>query len=298
MVVTPREAATVMLVRDQPDLHVFMQRRSLEADFVGGAYVFPGGSLDPADRDPLLFSRCYGCDDTGASRLLGAPSGGLGFWVAAIRESFEEAGVLLARSAITGAPLDLDEPGVAARLDAARGALCAGERSFVDVVTGENLLLDAGALHLFSHWITPAAMPRRYDTWFFVAEAPSGHAYVHDDGEAVASTWIRPADAVERGKRGEFEIIFPTLRNLQALSRFETADALVDAVRSATDVSTTQPRIVADGNGVRILLPGDPGFYDASESPDGELPLDALKTLEHRGGVATGAPRDTGKEMA
>jgi 8-oxo-dGTP pyrophosphatase MutT (NUDIX family) len=253
----PRDAATVMLVRDEPDLHVFMQRRSLEADFVGGAYVFPGGSLDDGDRDPDLLSRCHGRDDAGASRLLGVLSGGLGFWVAAIREAFEEAGVLLARSAATGALVDLDEPGVAARLDAARRVLCAGERSFLDVVSSEELLLDAGALHLFSHWITPAGLPRRYDTWFFVAEAPSGHAYLHDDSEAVASTWIRPREAIERGKRGELEIIFPTVRNLEALARFETATALVEAVRTASSVSATQPRVVADGNGARILLPGD-----------------------------------------
>jgi hypothetical protein len=130
----------------------------------------------------------------------------------------------------------------------------AGKRPFVDVVRDEDLLLDAGALHLFSHWITPAESPRRYDTWFFVAAAPEGHAYLHDDSETVASVWIRPQDALTRAERGELEIIFPTMRNLQQLGRFPTAGELLEAV------TASEPRVVADAGGARILLPGDPGY--------------------------------------
>jgi 8-oxo-dGTP pyrophosphatase MutT (NUDIX family) len=261
-VVVIREAATVMLVRDDPDLHVFMLRRNLDADFVGGAYVFPGGSIDAGDRAPELLARSHGPSDAEASTLLDLPAGGLGFWMAAIRESFEEAGVLLARSAVTGDPVDLSDPGTAERLETARRAVGRGERPFLEVVVAEDLLLDAGALHVFSHWITPPGMPRRYDTWFFVAEAPEGHAYLHDDGETVASVWIRPSEALERAQRGELEMIFPTIRNLEALARFETAGALAGAVGRASSVPVTRPRIVADATGARILLPGDPG-YDA-----------------------------------
>jgi len=171
-VVTPREAATVMLVRDAPQLEVFMLRRNLAVEFMGGAYVFPGGAVDAGDRAPELLGRCHGRDDSSASTQLGMHAGGMGFWVAAVRETFEEAGVLLARSAAASdRPVELDDPSVAARLEAARRAVGAGERSFVEVVQDEDLLLDAGALHLFSHWITPAESPRRYDTWFFVAAA-------------------------------------------------------------------------------------------------------------------------------
>ena len=252
--VTPREAATVMLVRDAPQLEVFMLRRNLAVEFMGGAYVFPGGAVDAGDRAPELLGRCHGRDDSSASTQLGMHAGGMGFWVAAIRETFEEAGVLLARSAATGRAVDLDDPSVAARLEAARRAVGAGERSFVEVVQDEDLLLDAGALHLFSHWITPAESPRRYDTWFFVAAAPEGHAYLHDDSETVASVWIRPHDALARAERGELEIIFPTMRNLEQLGRFPTAGDLLEAV------TASEPRVVADEGGARILLPGDPGY--------------------------------------
>ena len=252
--VTPREAATVMLVRDAPALEVFMLRRTLAAEFMGGAHVFPGGAVDAGDRAPGLLDRCRGPDDSTASTQLGLHAGGIGFWVAAIRESFEEAGVLLARSAATGRLVDLDEPGAAARLETARREVGRGERPFVDVVVGEDLLLDTGALHLFSHWITPLGAPRRYDTWFFVAAAPEGHAYLHDDSETVASVWIRPADALAGAEQGELEIIFPTMRNLEQLARFATARELLDAV------TASEPRVVADSGGARIQLPGDPGY--------------------------------------
>jgi len=243
-----------MLVRDAPGLEVFMLRRTLAAEFMGGAYVFPGGAVDADDRAAELVARCHGRDDSAASTQLGLHAGGIGFWVAAIREAFEEAGVLLARSAATGRPVDLDEPGAAARMETARREVGRGERPFLDVVVGEDLLLDAGSLHLFSHWITPPGGPRRYDTWFFVAAAPEGHAYLHDDSETVASVWVRPADALAGAERGEMEIIFPTMRNLEQLGRFATAGELLDAV------TASEPRVVADAGGARILLPGDPGY--------------------------------------
>jgi 8-oxo-dGTP pyrophosphatase MutT (NUDIX family) len=240
-----------------------MLRRNLEADFMGGAYVFPGGAVDAGDRAPELLARCHGLDDAAASTALGVPAGGLGFWVAAVREAFEEAGVLLARSAATGRPVDLGDARLAARVDAARRAVGGGERPFLDVVQDEDLLLDTGALGLFSHWITPAGAPRRYDTWFFVAAAPDGHAYIHDDSETVASVWIRPGDALASAERGEIELIFPTVRNLQQLARFQGARDLLDAVADAT-TGVTRPRMVADATGqssaARILLPIDPGF--------------------------------------
>ncbi|HEX6312309.1 MAG TPA: NUDIX hydrolase [Acidimicrobiia bacterium] len=253
--VTVREAATVMLVRDDPDLQVFMLRRNVDAEFVGGASVFPGGAVDPGDRAPEILERSHGCTDGEASALLAVPHGGLGVWVAAVREAFEEAGVLLARSAATGEPVDLTAPGVAARFEAARGAVARGALRFLDLVIEHDLLLDLGALHLFSHWITPPGAPRRYDTWFFVAEAPEGHVYLHDDGETVASEWVRPADALARGQRGELELIFPTMRSLSVLTRFDTAAGFLDALRGIGP--TPAAAMVPDHNGRRIRLPND-----------------------------------------
>ena len=256
--VTPREAATVMLVRDDPGLEVFMLRRNLNADWVGGAYVFPGGAVDPGDRAEAILARCPDRDDANASAHLGLAEGGLGYWVAGVRETFEEAGVLLARSATTGALVDPKLP----RLETLRADLNAGTLSFVDLLESEDLLLDVGGMEVFSHWITPEGNHRRYDTWFFVAAAPDGHAYAHDEGETVASTWIRPADALAASDRGEFELIFPTRKSIEKLGQFEHAQDLLDAVAQATDVPpATQPRIVlhADG-GHRLVLPGDPDY--------------------------------------
>ncbi|MGZ8734409.1 MAG: NUDIX hydrolase [Acidimicrobiia bacterium] len=280
---TVRDAATVMLVRNAPDLQVFMLRRNLRSEWVAGAYVFPGGAVDPEDRSDESYARCPGRNDAAASALLGIDSGGLGFWVAAIRESFEEAGVLLARPQ-GDAALDLSD------LESERAAVNRGDRRFLDVLTAQDLVLDVDRLHLFSHWITPAGMPRRYDTWFFVAEAPEGHAYLHDDGETVASTWISPADALERADAGELELIFPTRRSLEALTRFETASEVVAVVGDASDLPpATQPRIVADGNGARLLLPGDPGYDDAVEPADGSISgpaLQAMRAVEREQGSA------------
>src|SRR5262245_37917695 len=242
-----------MLVRDAPELEVFMLRRTLAAEFMGGAYVFPGAA-DAGDRAPELLARCHGRDDSAASTQLGLHAVGIGFWVAAIREAFEEAGVLLARSAATGEPVDLDEPGAAARMETARREVGRGERPFLEVVEGEDLLLDTESLHLFSHWITPPGAPRRYGTWFSVAAAPGGPACLHDDSETVASVWICPADALAGAEQGELEIIFPTMRNLEQLARFTTARVLLEAV------TASEPRVVADAGGARILLPGDPGY--------------------------------------
>jgi 8-oxo-dGTP pyrophosphatase MutT (NUDIX family) len=246
--VTPREAATVMLVRDDPELQVFMLRRNLNADWVGGAYVFPGGAVDDGDRAPAVLARCRDRTDADASTRLGVSGGGLGYWVAGVRETFEEAGVLLARSAATGAPVDPSSPALGTRRD----ELNQGRLTFEAFLEAEDLLVDAAALHYFSHWITPEGNHRRYDTRFFVAAAPDGHAYLHDDAETVASIWIRPADALAAGDRGELDLIFPTRKSLESLSRFRHAHELLAAVEAAG------ARVVREFGGTRVALPGDP----------------------------------------
>lgn len=238
--VTIREAATVMMLRDAPELQVFMLRRNPRIVFAPGASVFPGGAVDPTDRDPELLARCRGLDDDAASRLLGLPHGGLGFWVAAIREAFEEAGVLLAHSI---APEGLDE---------ARLALARGDLTFRDFVVGQDLLLDVRALHLFAHWITPPGAPRRYDTWFFAAAAPDGHPYRHDDDEMVASEWMSPADVLRQGERGEIDLFSPTQRSLGLLAKFGTAAAFLRAVHAA-EAAADGP-LLSDRNGAQLRL--------------------------------------------
>ena len=274
--VTVRDAATVMLVRDVPGsgsgMEVFMLRRNLNSDFVGGAYVFPGGGVDEADRHAELEAVCRGLSDDAASARLGIERGGLAFWVAAIRECFEEAGVLLAAS--SHGPLALDDPVTADRFRLHRKAVDAGERRLVEVCVQEGLQLTVDRVHYFSHWITPVGPPRRYDTRFFVAAAPAGQEPLHDDRETIASLWVQPADALERHRRGGLDLILPTIRNLEAISRFERSADLLDAAARITDVPAIQPRIVRDEDGgTRILLPGDPGYDEAATRlPDGPMP--------------------------
>lgn len=270
----PRDAATVMLVRDTDDgMEVFMLRRNLNSDFVGGAYVFPGGAVDPEDRHADLDAVCLGRSDDQASNVLGLDRGGLAFWVAAIRECFEEAGVLLARDD-DGNVVSFADPEVADRFARHRKMVDAGETRLLDVCRIEHLQLVVDRIHYFSHWITPVGPPRRYDTRFFVAAAPPEQVPLHDDRETIANVWIRPQDALDRHKTGEFDLIFPTIKNLEAIAPFDTAGALLDAAAAIEVVPAVLPRITSDEHGVRILLPGDPGYDDAvpASLPEG-MPL-------------------------
>ncbi|HVC70313.1 MAG TPA: hypothetical protein VNC61_08685 [Acidimicrobiales bacterium] len=269
--VAARDAATVMLVRDMarsagPALEVCMLRRHLNSDFVGGAYVFPGGKVDDDDRTAVAEDACVGRSDAMASDMLGIESGGLAFWVAALRECFEEAGVMLAYPEGTGPGgglVDVTEPGVRARLAACRLELNAGRVGFLEACRAQGLRLAVDRVHYFSHWITPEPAPKRYDTRFFVTALPPGQIPVHDDHETTDTVWVQPAEALARAEAGEFDLIFPTIKNLEAIARFSTSAELLDAAAAVERVPTVLPRVVADERGFRILLPGDPGYDEA-----------------------------------
>ena len=149
-----------------------------------------------------------------------------------------------------------------------RAAVNAGTRRFLDLCREEGLRLMVGDVHYFAHWITPRGAPRRFDTRFFVAAAPPGQHAAHDAGETIAETWISPRRALAAHRAGDFELIFPTIRNLQAISRFTSAGDLLEAAALASGaVPTIEPRVVADGNGVRIVLPGDEGYDENAPGP-------------------------------
>jgi 8-oxo-dGTP pyrophosphatase MutT (NUDIX family) len=275
-----RDAATVMLVRDGTEgLEVFMLRRNLKSDFVGGAYVFPGGAVDPADRHQNLEPICTGRTDADASGQLGVDGGGLAFWVAAIRECFEEAGVLLAYDADEKV-IRFDDPAVADRFAVHRKAVDTEQRRLVDVCLDEGLRLAVDTIYYFSHWITPEGAPRRYDTRFFVTRAPDAQVPLHDNHEVIANLWIRPSEALARHRDGEYELVFPTMRSLISLEQFGSADDLLIHAAAINDVPAILPRIVADeGGGFRIVLPGD-AEYDRVQSvvlPEG-LPMNKLNS--------------------
>jgi 8-oxo-dGTP pyrophosphatase MutT (NUDIX family) len=257
-----------MLVRDGDDaaasLEVLMVRRNLNSDFVGGAYVFPGGAVDPADSGTEAEACCQGRGDAEASEILGVGSGGLAYWVAALRECFEEAGLLLAYTR-GGSLLSLADPDTAAQFLGYRAGVNDGTIGFLDVCRQESLSLAVDRVHYFAHWATPEGAPRRYDTRFFVAVAPPDQTAAHDAGEMVADEWVRPADALARYESGEIEMVIPTVRSLQDIGRFRTADELVAAAAAAAvTVPTVEPHVMIEGRGVRIPLPGDPGYQAAT----------------------------------
>ena len=206
----PRPAATVLLLRETAAApEVFMLQRTSKAAFLPGAYVFPGGALDPDDASARAMRRVLGLDDTQASARLGIAEGGLAYWVAAARECFEEAGILLAVDA-GGRPVAAER---AASLEQMRAPLNEGSLAFSEFLEHEALFVPGSEIAYYSHWITAPGRPRRFSTRFFVAYAPAGQHGAHDRAETVQSVWVSPREALERDKRGEIELIFPTRRD-------------------------------------------------------------------------------------
>lgn len=261
----PRPAATVTLIRDsERGPEVLMLKRNLNSVFVPGVHVFPGGTLEDADHAAELHGLCDGPDDVAASRILGIERCGLAYWIAAIRELFEEAAVLLARSS-DGALLTLTEPEAGKRFHAHRKRMESGEQPFGAVVAAEGLRLAADRLRYFGHWITPEGAVRRYDTRFFVAVAPEHQVAEHDNREAIAHEWVRPGDIIERHRRGECKLRTPTLHSLRRFADFDTIAALIAAVDVQHDVPVITPRVTREG---RLVIPGEPGYEEAA-SPEG-----------------------------
>jgi 8-oxo-dGTP pyrophosphatase MutT (NUDIX family) len=261
-ILSPRPAATVMTLRDRDDgYEILMLRRNLNSDFVGGAYVFPGGAVDPADAGPEAQQLALGLNDVDASRRLALDSGGLAYYVACLRELFEEAGLLVACNAAGESVLFNDVASIA-RMAAHRRDVNAGSLGFIAMMHHEGLQLDLRGLEYVAHWVTPVGPPRRFDTRFFVALAPEGQIATHDAGETVADQWVRPKDALDAHARGDLAMIFPTIRNLEAIAGFSSSRDVLDYARSLTDIPRTEPRMVTRDDQMAILLPGDRGYDD------------------------------------
>ncbi|MCE2557783.1 MAG: NUDIX hydrolase [Acidobacteria bacterium] len=207
--------------------------------------------------------------DREASDRLSLQEGGLTFYVAAIRECFEEAGVLLAYDR-DGRLLDFSDRSVEERYEALRAELNAGKLSLLDIAAQEGLTLATDRISYWAHWVTPEGQPRRYDTRFFVTRAPRNQTAGHDDYELTNSAWVTAREALENGRRGEWMIIFPTIRNLKKLAQFDTADAAISAVDAQTDFPIIQPRVLlgrTPDDPPRPVIPGEEGYEDAAPSP-------------------------------
>jgi len=248
-------SATILLVRDAPaGLEVFMVVRHHEIDTASGASVFPGGKLAAGDADPALRARCDGAD--------GLDDGDLALAVAAIRESFEECGVLLARR--EGEAGLLDAASVAA-LQVFRAPFETGALAMADFVAEHGLRLACDALVPFARWITPAVVPKRFDTHFYLTAAPADQAALHDGGETVDSIWIRPDAALREANAGDRPIVFPTRLNLMLLAQAPSVAAALAAAR-ARELVPVQPEIEDRAAGKAVCIPAAAG-YPITEVP-------------------------------
>jgi 8-oxo-dGTP pyrophosphatase MutT (NUDIX family) len=249
-----RPAATVLLVHDDPEgLEVLMLRRATKAAFAGGMYVFPGGRVDPGDGDMEIESFCEGLDDCAASARLGIDQGGLSYWVAAVRETFEEAGVIVGRRR-DGSHLELSAE--------ERRAVHAGELSMAQLCRRHDLVLDLGRVPYVAHWVTPRGEIRRFDTRFFLAAVPGNQDSLHDEMETVESRWLRPASALAEMAAGSFMMLPPTIASLEWLSTFDDVESALDAARALPSPPRIEPKLRFDdvGNVTGVAMPGEADY--------------------------------------
>lgn len=256
----PVDAATVLLLRDgdtgsDGGLEVFLLERHLKSDFAGGAYAFPGGKVDPSDLE-LAPSRWAGVEPRQVMARVGgrSPEHAVGLLVAAVRETFEEAGPLLARHG-DGRPVTADDLASDSFLEARRRLAARGEPwDWRPWLEQEDLVLDLGALRPFAWWATPHGMHKRFSTRFLAVPLPLAQAEAlgHDDIETTDSVWRAPSDALDAAERGEVVIIFPTRRTLQALAAH---DDVASVMAAAGDPRRILPAITVVDGEARVRHP-------------------------------------------
>jgi len=237
--VTPKDAATVIILRGLPPgdpegFEVLLALRSSRSAFVPCSHVFPGGRVDDADRSESMRRFVGTVDFSEINRVLGKPNNkqeSLGVWIAAVRETFEEVGILLASPRGSSRVVTVDSPEKEGRYRACRGDLLSGRATLEDILEREDLTLAFDRLHYFSRWITPEQSPLRYDTRFFVAAAPPGQEARHEGEEMTGLRWITPGRALEEYRQGRFHMVVPTIVTLEELCRFRTVDEVIASTR-------------------------------------------------------------------
>ncbi len=272
MAVVPKKAATVILLRNKEPggFDVFLLKRHEKSSFMGGNYVYPGGRVDRDDGSLETCSLSKGMTFEGAQKILGgtfSPEESFAHWVAAIRELFEEAGVLLAydQKGNLFQLRDRDERGKYLHY---RKLLQEGKTNICEMAQKENLLLAFDQLYYYAHWITPEAQSQRFDTRFFLTRYPSGQEASHDQKETTAGIWITPKKALEENLRGDVILSPPTLKTLEDLSRFKSIDEVFNSQRKE-DIRPILPILTKVTSGPLIIFPWDPE-YDVFQK--GEIP--------------------------
>ncbi|WP_337188745.1 NUDIX hydrolase [Phenylobacterium sp.] len=244
-----RPAATVLLLRDAPAFEVLMVKRHHQIDFASGALVFPGGKTHAGDHDPAWAAHCRGWEQFDAEQR--------GLRIAAIREAYEEAGILMAEG-LDGADFaGVSDPVVRAAVDR-------GETPFIDVIRELGVRLRLDALTVFSRWITPTMMPKRFDTWFYAVAAPPDQVAACDGRETVDAEWIPPGEVLRLAEAGERTVIFPTRMNVQLLAEAGSAG---DCVRraEARPLVPVLPEVKVRGERRFLVIPPDAGYGEVAE---------------------------------
>ena len=253
---TPFPAASILMLRDRDHgLETFMVVRHHQIDFASGALVFPGGRIDAQDREVRDY--CEGVDGVADTKLA--------FRVGAIREAFEESGILLARPQ---GQADLVGGERLAELDKYRDPLNKGELGLKEFLENEQLIFACDLLQHFAHWTTPEMMPKRFDTHFYLAVAPSDHVAIHDGHESVDSVWITPRDALDGAKSGKYTIVFPTRLNVEMLGR---SQCVAEAMQMAQDrtVVRVMPWTEKRDDGTYLCIPAEAGYGLTEEKMKG-----------------------------
>ena len=248
----PRDAATVMVLRQAPGgLEVLMLRRTAAMKFAPGAYVFPGGSVDAADFSAEIGWHGPGPAEFGA-RLGAQPELARALVCAAVRETFEESGVLLA-----GLPGGTLATPSGESWDADRMALAAGTLTLAQLLSRRGLVIRADLLVPWARWITPEAEPRRFDARFFAAALPPGQLATGHLAEADETAWLRPADAIEAARAGTISLLPPTAATLNDFTRCES---LADVLGRRRVIEPVQPRLVVEDGEAWLLIPDEAGY--------------------------------------
>ncbi|MFT7650189.1 MAG: 8-oxo-dGTP pyrophosphatase MutT (NUDIX family) [Candidatus Poriferisodalaceae bacterium] len=261
-----RTAATVLVLDERPDLQVLMLKRNARSIFVGDMWVFPGGAVDPEDASAEADKAVGGLTDVEASAAMDLESGGIAYWAAVLRETFEEAGLLMARPPGSADLIDLSPKDVAAKFEALRDGVNDGSVDFIDMVRSEGLQLDGSGVHYVSRWVTPLGPPRRYDARFFVTAMPAGQVPLHDNDEAVHHEWVSPAEAIRLNETDEMVMMTPTITMLHRLAEFSSVDEAMASARAATSAEDELIRIRFGVEGPhRIAFPVDDDYADSDQ---------------------------------
>lgn len=259
MPVEPKDAATVILMRPArtgSGLEILMVLRHPRNKFVADSYVFPGGALDEEDGDEFFYPLCRGLDPAAAAALMpdmATPGRALAAWIAAVRETFEEVGIMLAYDR-KGRMLAFTDDSEVARFREYRRLLNQRTIGLKNILEKEKLTLATDRIFYYSHWITPELSPIRYNVRFFAAVAPEDQVPAHDGVELTGHVWMKPAEALQANREGRFRMVLPTIMTLRELALFESVESVIRSTRNK-QIPAILTRLIQHGDGYVEVMP-------------------------------------------